>query len=233
MEIVSIANESHLRLMRPLITEESCLKCHAAQGYEVGDIRGGVSISVPMEKLLAEAHSDIWQQSIAIALIWLLGICGLGFGGWRNQMHVVERDKAEDELRVSRQRFQTLAEHASTYVYEASVDAKGDTHLEWASARFIDMYGCTVEEYKKLGDWQAHEHPDDLSASLERLQQVLSGEALIAEKRIVRSDGEIRNVVLASGHRGYSAQRSTLYRDDEAIHRGLSSPLERRHRHPV
>ena len=31
----------YMRLMRPLLTEKGCLKCHAAQGYKLGDIRGG------------------------------------------------------------------------------------------------------------------------------------------------------------------------------------------------
>jgi hypothetical protein len=34
--------------MRALSTEPDCLKCHAHQGYQVGDVRGGVSVSVPM-----------------------------------------------------------------------------------------------------------------------------------------------------------------------------------------
>jgi hypothetical protein len=35
------------RYMAPLITEQNCLKCHAKQGYELGDIRGGISVSLP------------------------------------------------------------------------------------------------------------------------------------------------------------------------------------------
>jgi hypothetical protein len=31
----------------PLITENSCLKCHAKQGYKIGDIRGGISVTLP------------------------------------------------------------------------------------------------------------------------------------------------------------------------------------------
>jgi diguanylate cyclase (GGDEF)-like protein len=33
--------------MAPLITEKSCLQCHAKQGYEEGDVRGGISITLP------------------------------------------------------------------------------------------------------------------------------------------------------------------------------------------
>ncbi len=33
--------------MAPLVTEKGCLKCHAVQGYKIGDIRGGISITLP------------------------------------------------------------------------------------------------------------------------------------------------------------------------------------------
>ncbi len=35
------------RYMAPLATEESCLKCHAKHGYKKGDIRGGISVTLP------------------------------------------------------------------------------------------------------------------------------------------------------------------------------------------
>jgi len=33
--------------MAPLIVTKNCLKCHAKQGYKEGDIRGGISITIP------------------------------------------------------------------------------------------------------------------------------------------------------------------------------------------
>jgi len=33
--------------MAPLITEKSCLNCHAKQGYREGEIRGGISVTLP------------------------------------------------------------------------------------------------------------------------------------------------------------------------------------------
>ncbi len=35
------------RYMAPLVTKRSCLKCHAEQGYREGDIRGGISVTLP------------------------------------------------------------------------------------------------------------------------------------------------------------------------------------------
>ncbi len=33
--------------MAPLITQKACLQCHAKQGYEEGEIRGGISVTLP------------------------------------------------------------------------------------------------------------------------------------------------------------------------------------------
>ncbi|MET0028092.1 MAG: diguanylate cyclase [Candidatus Thiodiazotropha sp.] len=33
--------------MAPLVTTSACLKCHNQQGYELGDLRGGISIRIP------------------------------------------------------------------------------------------------------------------------------------------------------------------------------------------
>ena len=38
-------NEVFFRYMAPLVTEKSCLSCHAQQGYKEGDIRGGISVT--------------------------------------------------------------------------------------------------------------------------------------------------------------------------------------------
>ena len=44
---VQDGSDTNFRYMAPLITESSCLKCHAKQGYKVGDIRGGISVILP------------------------------------------------------------------------------------------------------------------------------------------------------------------------------------------
>jgi hypothetical protein len=39
--------------MAPLYVEEACLKCHGHLGFEVGDVRGGISVYLPMEDAYA------------------------------------------------------------------------------------------------------------------------------------------------------------------------------------
>lgn len=40
-------SKSYFHYMAPLFVQDSCLQCHAKQGYKQGDIRGGVSIIIP------------------------------------------------------------------------------------------------------------------------------------------------------------------------------------------
>ncbi len=66
----------HIRLMRPMITEAGCLKCHAQQGYRVGDIRGGISVSVPLAPYFTTVRRH-HAGNIALHL----ALCGAGFAG--------------------------------------------------------------------------------------------------------------------------------------------------------
>lgn len=42
----------HFRYMAPLVADETCMTCHAQQGYTVGDIRGGISVTLQAESLM-------------------------------------------------------------------------------------------------------------------------------------------------------------------------------------
>jgi diguanylate cyclase (GGDEF)-like protein len=62
------------RYMAPLMVEESCLRCHEEQGYRKGDVRGGISVSIP-EDTLAGVRSSRKRESLLAALItWLVGL---------------------------------------------------------------------------------------------------------------------------------------------------------------
>jgi PAS domain S-box-containing protein len=61
--------------MGALITTASCLECHAHQGYKIGDIRGGISISLKSEKHYENKeriiNNHLWQQ-IAVTLFSMI-----------------------------------------------------------------------------------------------------------------------------------------------------------------
>jgi diguanylate cyclase (GGDEF)-like protein len=107
-----IEGTEYMRLMRPLITEAGCLKCHAAQGYKVGDQRGGISVSVPMALLRTTTNHQITTVTMGYGLIWLLGLGGIGLATSRMGQRIRERDQAEEErerlLRDTRERVKEL-----------------------------------------------------------------------------------------------------------------------------
>lgn len=65
-------DKTFFRYMAPLETEESCLKCHAHQGYKVGDIRGGISVSfdiTPVKTAMKENQTIIFGLIILSAVM--------------------------------------------------------------------------------------------------------------------------------------------------------------------
>ena len=42
---------TYYRYMAPLFVEQACLSCHAAQGYQLGDVRGGISVRFNIEEM--------------------------------------------------------------------------------------------------------------------------------------------------------------------------------------
>ncbi|NCC24949.1 MAG: DUF3365 domain-containing protein [Deltaproteobacteria bacterium] len=81
-KVADLNGEPHFRFMRALMTEESCLKCHGVQGYKVGEIRGGISVSVPLESYMADVAFQYRLLVSAHVLIGLLGLAGLWMA-WR------------------------------------------------------------------------------------------------------------------------------------------------------
>jgi len=99
-EIISVEpldGEDHLRLMRALVTEKRCLKCHGKDGYKEGDIRGGVSVSMPMEPYMAQAWRSAAMMVPAHGFIWLLGLMGLRLAHGR----IRAREQALQEHRMN------------------------------------------------------------------------------------------------------------------------------------
>ena len=68
------ADGPQLRYMAPLVVQESCLACHEKQGYKVGDIRGGLSVSQRYAPIEAASADAIRQSALAHAKAFLVEI---------------------------------------------------------------------------------------------------------------------------------------------------------------
>jgi signal transduction histidine kinase len=98
VEEADLEGDVSVRFMGRLLTEERCLKCHARQGYRVGDVRGGIAVAVPLAPYLAAERGQARSLAGWHALMWLLGMAGLALGGRRLEQRVAEREAAQRAL---------------------------------------------------------------------------------------------------------------------------------------
>lgn len=67
----------YINMMIPMFVEKSCLKCHNPSENKLGDIRGGISISVPLKAFIDMTHQALINTYLWLALIWLLVSIGI------------------------------------------------------------------------------------------------------------------------------------------------------------
>jgi len=72
MEVVNMGEQQMVRYMAPLFVKQACMTCHEKQGYVVGNVRGGISVTFSAEPFMQAI--DIQKNNmIAIHIvIWLL-----------------------------------------------------------------------------------------------------------------------------------------------------------------
>lgn len=148
-ETVTVEGELRFRSMVPVVTEGGCCQCHDGPGSKEGEIRGGLSVSVPLGAYAA----SLWKQDLQL-IVSHLCIFLLGFGGirWARRQavdHLHAEEKAEVSLKESEERFRSLVETSSDWVWEM------DTAMvyTYCSPRVFDQLGYQPAELvgKPLG----------------------------------------------------------------------------------
>jgi signal transduction histidine kinase/DNA-binding response OmpR family regulator/HPt (histidine-containing phosphotransfer) domain-containing protein len=124
-ELALIDGEPFLRFMRPFFTEAACLRCHADQGYQVGDLRGGLSISVPMAKYGQVSRTSRLQVVLILTLFWTLGLAYLAASSRGVLRSLRQRDQAEEEVRRHRDHLEELVGER-TLTLTRAVEALGN-----------------------------------------------------------------------------------------------------------
>lgn len=140
LPVVEIDGKLYLRHMMAFVTEKSCLKCHGFQGYSEGDVRGGISVSVPMEDYYAIYNADRNGTLLRYSIIWIIGFCGILV--LRNNLN-----KSSAALQASEKRFRMLIEKSPDG--NLIIDPKTGRILDFNTAAHQQL-GYTREEFEKL-----------------------------------------------------------------------------------
>ena len=138
-EFSDINGELYLRLMLPMRVKKGCLKCHGIQGYKKGDVRGGISVSIPMTPYLAQEYREIIQTVLPHIIIWLIGLCFIvmGYRGMRTRIN--EREQTEELLRKETERTTLLLE-----LYLQAPKLSDKELYDYVLDKAIDLTGSAI-----------------------------------------------------------------------------------------
>jgi diguanylate cyclase (GGDEF)-like protein/PAS domain S-box-containing protein len=169
-ELIGKGKEASYRFLAPLRVEKPCLKCHEHQGYKLGDIRGGLSISFAAEPFLAPERQQFYKIALTHLGVWLLlSLLSLvALSRLRTEMLALEAAKARTEDEV----LQRTTELRTEIIERQQAEAKLRLLIESSGEGIIGMNAqgfCTLvnsvalrllglESAKELLGQSVHEH---------------------------------------------------------------------------
>ncbi len=172
LSLLAEANESVYRYMAPLLVKQPCLKCHSIQGYKLGEIRGGIAVSMPARELItirADQRKNVAWRYVGVFLLVATMLHLMLFGG-RRMVRTIQKVNREQEAtiadrtrdlaaanidlakEVEQRRRQQLTVEESESRYRAVVENSADgvfiadrVGILFANQRLGSLIGCPVE----------------------------------------------------------------------------------------
>ncbi len=117
-------NQPFLRLMRPMYILKNCLKCHEEQGYKLGDVRGGVEVSVALQPFYSIASQHTMTIIIGRFTIWLLGLLIIGIFSVRESGRLEKRLEIGRVLNESEKKFRSYIQNAPYGIFVTDEEGK-------------------------------------------------------------------------------------------------------------
>jgi len=165
-EQAQIDGKPYLRYMKPMYMTKGCVACHGASGFKEGDLRGGVSVSIPLTPYFEAAEEIAASMRVTHASVWLIGVMGfLGFGAYE-----VRRKRDRDAL-MSRVRhnalYDTLTDLPNRLLFsdrlsQAMAKQARDADYKYAVC-FVDL-----DRFKNINDSAGHVVGDKLLVAVAR-----------------------------------------------------------------
>lgn len=125
------------RYMAPLRVKPACMRCHEKQGYQVGDVRGGISVTMPAEDLIQMASSRRRDAALLLSLFFVLSAGGLhGLVSRARRQRLVLEQIARDQEALITSRTEALAKLNQTLSSELAERQRREHELRLAATVF-------------------------------------------------------------------------------------------------
>ncbi len=160
-EITAIDGMPYLRLMKPMMTRSGCLLCHGHQGYEVGNIRGGVGVAVPMKPYLDVVSGRKINTAILLGGVWVFGLTGIGLFGYRG-LHRVEERRSYEEQIWAQANYDKLTGLANRNLFMDRME-QALAHAQREGTKLVLLF-IDLDRFKNVNDTRGHNFGDALLA---------------------------------------------------------------------
>jgi len=141
--------KDYLRVMKPLMVAKACLPCHASQGYQVGEVRGGLSISVPMKQWFEVRKQTLHRHVLFLVGLWLAVLSGLSLGFFNLHKKIRLIDLTQNDLHKLKNVLDQINDSVFlvapstlffTYVNQAAVHSSGYSEKELLELTLVDIF---------------------------------------------------------------------------------------------
>ena len=186
-EFTSTGGQDFYRLIRPMIANRQCLKCHGFQGYEPGDVLGGVGIILPMEdyrqRLAKVLQGNFWSHG----LTWLLGMIGLTTWHVSGIRSIRERAHARAKLAAA---YDNLEQMVAARTTELELSRKKAEEADNTKSKFLASmshelrtplnaiigFSSTIKEeiFGPVGNEKYQDYIDDINSSGQHLLELIN-----------------------------------------------------------
>ncbi len=177
-ERVVDASGDIFRYMAPLFVREPCLKCHAQQGYRLGDIRGGISVTLDSSYIFAKQSGVIaYEVAKHVAVFILVAAMLLLFLSrvrrhWQQMMAVKLEQEGVIEARTRELRELAVRDPLTGLFNRKALDDFFEQEIQRAQ-RYdhpIAVFMLDLDHFKRINDRHSHRAGDLL---LQELAQVM------------------------------------------------------------
>lgn len=183
-----IDGKPYLRMIKPFLMEPGCLKCHADTGVKVGEVRGGVSASVPLEPIYAASLAQKRNIYLSHGIAWLSGMSLIGLVAWRSKREIAARARAEiAEVLASHDGLTGLYNHRMFYSLLEEEIARTRRYNRSVALLMLD-----IDHFKHVNDVYGHVAGDRI---LEGLAHLLE-KTVRHEDKVCRYGGEEISIIL-------------------------------------
>ncbi len=117
---------------------------------------------------------------------------GRWLGSRVSNRDITERIEAEESMRLSEERYRTISELVSDYVYSLTVQPDGRILLDWITDAFFRNIGYSLHEIQAFSKNTHIIHPDDIEAFMNHYTTLLAGKTDRARFRIITRHGEVQ-----------------------------------------